>query len=1175
MFRNRVTLRSYILGSAYRRGLNQVGGANAQVGGPNAQVGGANAHVGGANAQDGGPNNDKDGGPNDQDGDANDQDGGPNDQDGCANDQDGGPNEQVPNEHDYQDVGTNEQNADQDGGANEQNADQDGGANDRDNIDENADADILLIQNAIILGEVDDLVNGGYNVKEAQNEQYIKDGMTLAKAYCANCKKLLGWKLIAASQQSRSCRVGGFYLTLKEVSFFDNVMLHDQKRRDNEQNVDQGGGANEQNVYQGGGANAQNVDQGEGANEQNVDQGGGANEQNVDQGGGANEQNVDQGGDANEPNVDQDGGTNEQNVVQDGGANEQNVVQDGGANEKNELTCVLQGIFTDMFNVEVPENESYHQLLEGNTVVDTFCVNCRDRLGWKFIAVPQGSRYEEGQFLMMLEKLTYPNGQNLDPYEENVDQDGGPSEENVDQDGGPNEENVDQAGGPNEENVDQAGGANEENNNNQAGGANEENNNNQDGGANEENADNQDGGANNEENVDNQDGGGDQPLKASYILQQLYSDGTDSNIISSFREIFFMEFLLISIFFNLRYVYTFFCCLSLIYTCRININIANVSNYLGTTVAKTYCSKCEKMIGWRIIAVTQPSEYIKEGRFCMRLDKLSFSNNEQLIRPIQEQNVRDNEENADQERDTTEGYGDSTEEEMSANIEQNVDQDGGLDDDISNYLMHLLRHDQGGGGNEQNHDQDGGLNEQTLDQVVGANQQNVDQHGGDKEQNHDKDRGANEQTVDKDGGANEQNNLPEYNHIPSVHYLYYRHCRTQVATIQADTPTLPILSRLRVGVPEDEDTIISWDNVTLLDLLLGGKNEQAPNDQDGDDIENSRFFTKVFNVEVAEDEQYNPVLNGMNLATTYCGKCRTPLGWRVIAVSEPSRSHKVGGFYMRLKWLHEMNHDKYRDRTEGYGDSTEQEVGANEPNFYQDGDTTEGYGDSTEPEVGANEPNFDQDGGVNEQNFDQDGGVNEQNADQHGGGNEQNVGQDGGGNEQNTDQLGGGNEQNADQHGGGNEQTVGQDGGANEQNADQHGGGNEQTVRQDGGSNEQTADEHGGSNEQNVGQDGGANEQNADQHGGRNEQTVGQDGGANEQNADQHGGGNEQTVGQDGGANEQNADQHGGGNEQTVGQDGGANEQNADQHGGGNEQAVGQDGGGNEQTADEHGGSNE
>ncbi|KAK4719954.1 hypothetical protein R3W88_018292 [Solanum pinnatisectum] len=64
------------------------------------------------------------------------------------------------------------------------------------------------------------------------------------------------------------------------------------------------------------------------------------------------------------------------------------------------------------------------------------------------------------QFLMMLDKLTYTNGQILDPYEESVDQDGG--------------------------------AANEENNDNQDGGAaNEENNDNQDGGANEENADNQ------------------------------------------------------------------------------------------------------------------------------------------------------------------------------------------------------------------------------------------------------------------------------------------------------------------------------------------------------------------------------------------------------------------------------------------------------------------------------------------------------------------------------------------------------------------------------------------------------------------------------------------------------------------------------------------------------------
>ncbi|KAL3336071.1 hypothetical protein AABB24_032013 [Solanum stoloniferum] len=172
---------------------------------------------------------------------------------------------------------------------------------------------------------VDDLVNAGFftevfNVEEAQNEQYILvDGMTLAKTYCVKCSIPLGWKLIAASQPSRSHRAGGFYMRLKAVSFWNDVTLHDQN-----------GGANEQNVDQGGGANEQNVDQGGGTNEQNVDQGGGANERNVDQHGGANEQNADQDEGANEQNANQDGGANEQNVDQHEGANGQNHDQDGG-----------------------------------------------------------------------------------------------------------------------------------------------------------------------------------------------------------------------------------------------------------------------------------------------------------------------------------------------------------------------------------------------------------------------------------------------------------------------------------------------------------------------------------------------------------------------------------------------------------------------------------------------------------------------------------------------------------------------------------------------------------------------------------------------------------------------------------------------------------------------------
>ncbi|XP_015078583.1 uncharacterized protein DDB_G0290685-like [Solanum pennellii] len=161
-------------------------------------------------------------------------------------------------------------------------------------------------------------------------------------------------------------------------------------------------------------------------------------------------------------------------------------VKDLRINEGNTLV----GIFTHMFNVEVaPEHETC-QALEGKTLLDTFCVNCRAWLGWKVNAVSQGSRYEKGQFVMMMGKLTYANGQILDP---NVDQDGGDNNAN-NQDGGANNADNQNGGANNADNQD--GGAN-----NQDGGSDEENVD-QDGGDN--NANNQDGVAN---NADNQDGG--------------------------------------------------------------------------------------------------------------------------------------------------------------------------------------------------------------------------------------------------------------------------------------------------------------------------------------------------------------------------------------------------------------------------------------------------------------------------------------------------------------------------------------------------------------------------------------------------------------------------------------------------------------------------------------------
>ncbi|XP_015078588.1 uncharacterized protein LOC107022502 [Solanum pennellii] len=125
-------------------------------------------------------------------------------------------------------------------------------------------------------------------------------------------------------------------------------------------------------------------------------------------------------------------------------------------------------------------------------------------------------------------------------------------------------------------------------------------------------------------------------------------------------------------------------------------------------------------------------------------------------------------------------------------------------------------------------------------------------------------------------------------------------------------------------------------------------------DRSVDDLVNAKFFPRVLNVQVTKDERYRPVEDGMKLAETYCAQCKTLLGWKLIATSQPSRSCRVGGFYMILKELKFWNDEM-------------------SPNF---------------PFVGNNAqaPN-DQDGGTDEeQNTDQNvGGANEQHRDQDGG----------------------------------------------------------------------------------------------------------------------------------------------------------------------------------------------
>ncbi|XP_059302096.1 protein yippee-like At3g08990 [Lycium ferocissimum] len=98
------------------------------------------------------------------------------------------------------------------------------------------------------------------------------------------------------------------------------------------------------------------------------------------------------------------------------------------------------------FNVEVPENEIYHQQEHGPTLADTYCIKCGNLLGWKLIAVPQPNKYiKEGRFVMKLDQLNFlPGGANQQaPH----NQDGGANQQSPNnQDGNANEQNANQHG---------------------------------------------------------------------------------------------------------------------------------------------------------------------------------------------------------------------------------------------------------------------------------------------------------------------------------------------------------------------------------------------------------------------------------------------------------------------------------------------------------------------------------------------------------------------------------------------------------------------------------------------------------------------------------------------------------------------------------------------------------
>ncbi|WMV35862.1 hypothetical protein MTR67_029247 [Solanum verrucosum] len=154
-------------------------------------------------------------------------------------------------------------------------------------------------------------------------------------------------------------------------------------------------------------------------------------------------------------------------------------------------------------------------------------------------------------------------------------------------------------------------------------------------------------------------------------------------------------------------------------------------------------------------------------------------------------------------------------------------------------------------------------------------------------------------------------NLPEYNHIPFVHYLHCCSCTTRVAIIQDYFPNLEILARVPAGLFTTANRLVCWNNVTLLDLLLEGNNEQAPNDQDGG----------------ADEEQDYDQNGGAN--------------------EQVPNEQDLGS--------NGQNADQN-------GDANEQDLGANEQNVDQDGD-------ANEQDLGSNEQNADLDGngGINEQ----------------------------------------------------------------------------------------------------------------------------------------------------------------------------------------------------------------
>ncbi|KAH0659701.1 hypothetical protein KY289_028449 [Solanum tuberosum] len=266
-----------------------------------------------------------------------------------------------------------------------------------------------------------------------------------------------------------------------------------------------------------------------------------------------------------------------------------------------------------------------------------------------------------------------------------------------------------------------------------------------------------------------------------------------------------------------------------VFNVDVSDDLNNHETLNGSTIANAYCVQCGTMLGWKFIAIHQPEMYVREGRFFMNLYKLTSSSDVLLLRFKEEQYLGTNEENADQDGDAN---------------EKNAVQDGDATDQDGDDT-----------------DQDG----DDTDQDGNSNGQNAHQDG----DNADQDGDATEHYL----GANER---------PSSDYIHCRRCSTRVALVEdyiltennlliagffdklfnvdvaEDVPQVvygntiaktccvhcrnmlgwkliavsQLFRNFREGFYTRLDELTYWNDVTLLDFLSEGDN-----DQDGDDNE--------------------------------------------------------------------------------------------------------------------------------------------------------------------------------------------------------------------------------------------------------------------------------------------------------------------------------------------------